>query len=67
MNAKDLQALTLAGPTRENLLYSPLTVLSLYNGLYINKLKYLKMLFNREVAQFDAEMVKLGPNPGGDI
>ena len=36
MNAKDLQALTLVRPTRENRLLDPLTVLHLDNRLFLN-------------------------------
>ena len=35
MNRKDLQALTLVGPTRDNPELDPLAILHLYNQLYI--------------------------------
>ena len=36
LNRKDLRALTLVGPTRDNPVLDPLAVLHLYNQLFIN-------------------------------
>ena len=40
LNRKDLRALTLVGPTRQNPVPDPLAVLHFYNQLFITKYEY---------------------------
>ena len=57
MNTKDLQAFTLVGPTRENLLFRPPALLSLVNRLFMNVSLTVVVLGVQQVQQL---------NVGGD-